>query len=140
MKEQQLDSIYAQPNCPPDTYEEWKCRILQIDYNYRLNRATGGQTITRPNNARTSKGNSGATTSLGDKKMATSMVYGGRGQAMDINALKVEGKCYQCKEKGHISKDCPLQSWNKGKKKQEVRASTTDDTLSMHSYLDFAIL
>ena len=43
---------------------------------------------------------------------------------MDINVLRSEGKCFCCKQKGHISKNCPLQSWNK--KKEEVRASTTE--------------
>ncbi|SJL13538.1 uncharacterized protein ARMOST_16982 [Armillaria ostoyae] len=118
------DTIYTQPNRPPDTYEEWKRRILQIDYNYRLNRAAGGQPTNRPNNAGTPKGNSGATTSLGNKKTSTGTTYGGRGQPMDIDAIN-NSECFRCHEKGHISKNCPLQSWNK-KKKEEVRASTTE--------------
>ncbi|SJL12748.1 uncharacterized protein ARMOST_16179 [Armillaria ostoyae] len=98
------DTIYVQPSHPPDTYEEWKRRILQIDYNYCLNRAAGGQQISRPNNAGTPKGNSGMTTTPTTKKMTTGTVYG-----------------------GHISKNCPLQSWNK--KKEEVRASTTEPSM-----------
>ncbi|PBK74581.1 hypothetical protein ARMSODRAFT_970667 [Armillaria solidipes] len=89
------DTIYAQPNCPPDTYEEWKCCALQIDYNYCLNRATGGQTFNKPNNAGTSKGNSGATTSSENKTMTTGTIYGGRGQPMDIDAIN-NGKCFRC--------------------------------------------
>ncbi|SJL03650.1 uncharacterized protein ARMOST_07007 [Armillaria ostoyae] len=54
------------------------------------------------------------------------MVYGGQGQALDIDILKADGKCFRCKEKGHISKNCPLQSWNK---KQEVRVSMTEPTM-----------
>ena len=26
---------------------------------------------------------------------------------MEIDRLRHEGRCYRCKEKGHMSKDCP---------------------------------
>ncbi|PBK71422.1 hypothetical protein ARMSODRAFT_1017321 [Armillaria solidipes] len=118
------DTIYAQPNCPLDTYDEWKRHILQIDYNYHLNRATGGQSFNKPNNAGTSKGNSSTTTLSMGKTTTTGTTYGSRGQPMDIDTIN-NSECFQCYEKGHISKNCPLQAWNKGKK-QEVRASMTE--------------
>ncbi|SJL16276.1 uncharacterized protein ARMOST_19796 [Armillaria ostoyae] len=45
---------------------------------------------------------------------------------MDIDTMK-SGNCFGCGEKGHISKNCPLQSWNK--QKQEVRALTTEPSM-----------
>ncbi|SJL01326.1 uncharacterized protein ARMOST_04646 [Armillaria ostoyae] len=62
----------------------------------------------KSNTTGTSKRSSSTTTSTGDKKMGTGTTYGSRGQAMDIDALKAEGKCYRCKQKRHISKNCPL--------------------------------
>ncbi|PBK73222.1 hypothetical protein ARMSODRAFT_1016018 [Armillaria solidipes] len=121
------DTIYTQPNRPPDTYDEWKCHILQIDYNYHLNRVTGGQSTNRPNNPGVSKGNSSVTTSSVGKVTTTSTTYGSQGQPMDIDAIN-NSECFRCHEKGHISKNCLLQSCNK--KKQEVRASTTKPSTS----------
>ncbi|SJL16295.1 uncharacterized protein ARMOST_19815 [Armillaria ostoyae] len=101
---QMAQMVKEVPNHLPDTYEEWKCRILQIDYNYRLNRAAGGQPTNRPNNAGTSKGNSSATTLPTAKKMITGTTYGSRGQPMDIDAIN-NGECFRCHKKGHISKN-----------------------------------
>ncbi|SJL17388.1 uncharacterized protein ARMOST_20938 [Armillaria ostoyae] len=64
------------------------------------------------------------TTGSLDKKTATGVTYGRQGQGMDIDTMRKDGKCFRCGEQGHISKNCPLQSWNKVKK-QEVRAMTT---------------
>ncbi|SJL10459.1 uncharacterized protein ARMOST_13845 [Armillaria ostoyae] len=66
------------------------------------------------------------TTSLAPKKTVTGTIYGGQGQPMDIDAVK-SGNCFCCGEKGHISKNCLLQSWNKGK--QEIRALTTEPSM-----------
>ncbi|PBK63335.1 hypothetical protein ARMSODRAFT_979998 [Armillaria solidipes] len=112
------DSIYAQPNRPPNTYEEWRHHILQIDYNYWLNQATGGAASNTGNRMMGGLPQKGSSTLSSDKKTATGTVYGGRGQAMDINALKADG-----------NKNCLLQSWNKGKKKEEVRASMTEPAM-----------
>ncbi|SJL08033.1 uncharacterized protein ARMOST_11392 [Armillaria ostoyae] len=115
----------------PVGYEQWGQRIIVMNEERQRKAAldlVGRMYQPRPpppqQNAGTPKGASGATTSSAPKKTATGVTYGGRGQPMDIDAIK-SGNCFRCGEKGHISKNCPLQSWNKGKK-QEVRASTTE--------------
>ncbi|SJL05726.1 uncharacterized protein ARMOST_09062 [Armillaria ostoyae] len=116
----------------PIGYEQWgKCLIIM---NEERQRKAALDLVGRmyqprpppplPQNAGTPKGASGTTTSSTPKKTTTGITFGGRGQPMDIDAVK-SGNCFRCGEKGHISKNCPLQSWNKGKK-QEVRASTTE--------------
>ncbi|SJL15506.1 uncharacterized protein ARMOST_19006 [Armillaria ostoyae] len=114
----------------PVGYEQWGKRIIVMNEERLRKQAldlVGRMLQPRPppqQNAGTPKGASGATTSPTPKKTTTGTTYGGRGQPMDIDAVK-SGNCFRCGEKGHISKNCPLQSWNKGKK-QEVRASTTE--------------
>ncbi|PBK71384.1 hypothetical protein ARMSODRAFT_973818 [Armillaria solidipes] len=115
------DSIYAQPNILSNTYEEWKHCILQIDYNYQLNRATGsavGNTGNRTTGGSTQKGSSAGS---GDKKTTTGTVYGGQGQAMDIDAMRADGRCYWSQEKGHISKTahCSLGTRGRRRKRSE---------------------
>ncbi|PBK73229.1 hypothetical protein ARMSODRAFT_881030, partial [Armillaria solidipes] len=75
------------------------------------------------NNAETQSKGTSTTTSLSNKKTGTGTTYGGQGKPMDIDAIRKEGKCFRCGQKGHLSKNCPLQLWNK--KKEEVRASMT---------------
>ncbi|SJK99893.1 uncharacterized protein ARMOST_03204 [Armillaria ostoyae] len=39
--------------------------------------------------------------------------YGGAGQPMNIDRLRAEGRCFRCKEKGHLGKDCPKKQEHK---------------------------
>ncbi|SJL00662.1 uncharacterized protein ARMOST_03975 [Armillaria ostoyae] len=116
----------------PVGYEQWGRHIIIMNEERLRKQAldlVGRMLQPRPPpppNAGTPKGASGTTTSSAPKKTTTGITYGGRGQPMDIDAVK-SGNCFRCGEKGHISKNCPLQSWNKGKK-QEVRASTTESS------------
>ncbi|PBK70575.1 hypothetical protein ARMSODRAFT_974493 [Armillaria solidipes] len=127
----------------PNGYEEWKERIILMNNERQRKQAldiVGGMYQPRPQqhtqpNTGASKGSPGTTTSSADKKTATGTIYGGRGQPMDIDAIK-SGNCFRCGEKGHISKNCPLQSWNK--KKQEVRASTTEPSSKIEEVKDGA--
>ncbi|SJL01311.1 uncharacterized protein ARMOST_04631 [Armillaria ostoyae] len=111
-------------------YKQWKEHIVTMNEERQCKQAINlisGMYQPQPQqskpNAGMPKGASGTTTSLTPKKTVTSTTFGGRGQPMDIDTIK-SGNCFRCGQKGHISKNCPLQSWNKGK--QEVRASTTE--------------
>ncbi len=52
--------------------------------------------------------------------------YKGPGLPMEVDTVKKkqrdEGRCFQCDEKGHLSRDCPH------KQKREVRAVETTPT------------
>ncbi|SJL14246.1 uncharacterized protein ARMOST_17702 [Armillaria ostoyae] len=119
----------------PVGYKQWGQRIIVMNEE-RQRKATldlvGRMYQPRPpppqQNAGMPKGASGVTTSSAPKKTVTGTTFGSQGQPMDIDAIKSRN-CFRCGEKGHISKNCPLQSWNKGKK-QEVRASTTEPSTS----------
>ncbi|KAK0421572.1 hypothetical protein EV421DRAFT_1975680 [Armillaria borealis] len=122
----------------PVGYEQWGERIILMNEERQRKQAfdlMGKMYQPRPTPppkatppyAGASKGSSGATTSSADKQTASGTTYGGRGRPMDIDAIK-SGNCFRCGKKGHISKNCPQQSWNKGK--QEVRASTTEPSSS----------
>ncbi|SJL14672.1 uncharacterized protein ARMOST_18137 [Armillaria ostoyae] len=113
----------------PSDYNEWKTRIILM-YEERQKNWAFNQTAGNPRNNRPSKGTS-ATTATSNPKAggATSSptpkttgntgggrdssgrwtTFAGAGKPMDIDTakLRAEGKCFRCREKGHLSKDCP---------------------------------
>ncbi|SJL01029.1 uncharacterized protein ARMOST_04345 [Armillaria ostoyae] len=129
-RESSKNTIFAADGEVPTTYAQWKHRLLRMDYNFRVRKAENQANPSTCSNDRAQKTTTpqkgGQTMNMTpEKKDNTGTTYGGRGVPMDIDKLKKEGKCFRCGEKGHMSKFCPLQSWNK--KKEEVRATTTEE-------------
>ncbi|SJL15199.1 uncharacterized protein ARMOST_18685 [Armillaria ostoyae] len=113
----------------PNDYNEWKARIVLM-YEERQKNWAFNQTAGNPRDNRPTKGTS-ATTATSNYKAggATSSptpkatgntgggrdssgrwtTFGGAGKPMDIDVakLKAEGRCFRCREKGHMGKDCP---------------------------------
>ncbi|PBK71697.1 hypothetical protein ARMSODRAFT_973298 [Armillaria solidipes] len=94
----------------PVTYPEWKARVLTIHDSRPPNKGNS--------NTATSHNKTGGVTSsplvkptsnaaphdTASRKWTT---YTRQGEPMDISVLRREGKCFRCKKKGHLSKDCP---------------------------------
>ncbi|SJL18609.1 uncharacterized protein ARMOST_22206 [Armillaria ostoyae] len=113
----------------PGDYNEWKVRITLMyeerQKNWAFNQTTGNPRDNRPTKGTsattaTSSPKAGGATSSPNPK-ATGNTGGGRdstgrwttfagaGRPMDIDTTKLcaEGRCFRCREKGHLSKDCP---------------------------------
>ncbi|KAK0207430.1 hypothetical protein IW262DRAFT_1469533 [Armillaria fumosa] len=100
----------------PSTYAEWKRRICNIYDKEAFDKISY---VDKPKNqsARSSKGTSSVTSSVADKSMSKGSsgsgwtTYGGAREPMDIDRLKKEGRCFNCRGKGHLGKDCKNLKW-----------------------------
>ncbi|SJL13529.1 uncharacterized protein ARMOST_16973 [Armillaria ostoyae] len=102
----------------PASYNEWKVHIC-IMYKERQKKWGHGNTTTssnKPAGGATSLSLAKPTSSVAPRdgsgrwqthKTATGMVYGRQGEPMDISKLRAEGRCFRCKKKGHLGRDCP---------------------------------
>ncbi|PBK71780.1 hypothetical protein ARMSODRAFT_973358 [Armillaria solidipes] len=111
----------------PQTYMQWKACIIamheECQKKWAFDQVTSGGTCeprTFPkgsSNTATSPNKTGGTTSsMPARPMSNAApcdaasgkwtTYAGRGEPMDISALRREGRCFRCKKKGHLGKDC----------------------------------
>ncbi len=86
------NTIYAADGDLPVLYDDWKSRLLRIDYNWRLKQAeSSGRPAPMPKGT-VPKGV--VSTSVPTQKTTMGTTYGGRGEPMDIGAATATTKCY----------------------------------------------
>jgi len=89
-----IRDLLSNNTTPPSSYETLKEWVLQYARNQEIR-----------------KGILGALSGIGisgDRRTSTGVTYGGRGQAMEIDAIqqKIRMRCFNCGKFGHLKTEC----------------------------------
>jgi hypothetical protein len=98
----------------PRTFDAWKKAAQKFD-RVEQRRKEINRLQADPKPKQWSKQTTTTTTTTAEagpvqtKKTASGTTFGGQGKPMNINQMK-EGRCFKCREKGHLSRDCPTRT------------------------------
>ena len=119
-------SIYRLQEMPKDLagWKTWARRLdrqwRQYEEKQRLNKQAKASTTKEPTKDETKKTTAKQTVlhqseGVPTRRDATGLIFGGRGQPMDLDEARRKGLCFRCGRQGHIGRDCP------DKKRADVR-------------------